>query len=66
MMSLEETFGITLDEEGALFSLLDSWAHFAEAPPLWTLTLATDTTATGAEKITTVQEAADLIQSQMK
>jgi hypothetical protein len=30
MMSLEETFGITLDEEGASTSLVDSWAHFAK------------------------------------
>ena len=64
MMSLEETFGITLDEEGT--------CSLAQRAPLLTVQaqrLTRDSLRSsqpGAEKITTVQEAADLIQSQLK
>ena len=62
-MALEEQFEITLDEEGASPAAplpACCACGVSHAPPLLFLVLA------GAEKITTVQEAADLIQSQLK
>ena len=60
-MALEEQFEITLDEEGACSRQAQLLSQRGTVSRVLT-----PRASPGAEKITTVQEAADLIQSQMK
>lgn len=62
-MALEEQFEITLDEEGVSPALRPGWL---QKRGVLTRRASLFRRLAGAEKITTVQEAADLIQSQLK
>jgi hypothetical protein len=78
MMALEEKFEITLDEEGACHCYMPGWQqltqrnscpHCGPLSPLYTphapLHVVSAAPHAGAEKISTVQEAADLIAAQV-
>ena len=78
MMALEEKFDLQLDEEGEYAHLLTMLSRlqlhayivqptsFADTNSSHLLDICPFATHAGAEKITTVQEAADLISQQIK